>query len=68
VRGRIHVTAEAAEQIQQAKVWWRANRRAAPALFREELGHALDLLRAAPEIGTPYALDDVPGLRRPAGW
>ncbi len=58
------MTQEAAEQAREAKAWWRANRRAAPGLLREELAQAFTLLRTAPEIGTLYPMDDVPGLRR----
>lgn len=61
---RIRVTAEAEAQAKRAKAWWRANRPAAPALFRQELAGAFQLLRSAPEVGAPYLESDVPGLRR----
>lgn len=49
---RIRVTPEAEAQAQAAKRWWRANRRLAPTMFRQELAGAFQLLRDAPEVGS----------------
>jgi hypothetical protein len=61
---RIRVTPEAEAQARAAKTWWRTNRRLAPAMFRQELAGAFELLRGAPEVGAVYRGSNVPGLRR----
>ncbi|MFT3774795.1 MAG: type II toxin-antitoxin system RelE/ParE family toxin [Minicystis sp.] len=61
---RIRVTREAEAQAKRAKAWWRANRPYAPAMFRQELAGAFQLLRSAPEVGALYHDADIPGLRR----
>jgi len=38
--------------------WWRENRRGAPDLFKRELARALEVIAAAPAIGSPR---QVPG-------
>ena len=42
----------------------RANRTAAPELFRNELAAALELIGLAPLAGRPYRKTQVPGVRR----
>ncbi|MCK6586212.1 MAG: type II toxin-antitoxin system RelE/ParE family toxin [Polyangiaceae bacterium] len=62
---RIRVTPEAEAQAKAAKMWWRANRRLAPAMFRQELAGAFQLLRDAPEVGSLYrGISDIPSVRR----
>ena len=41
---RIRVSTDAQAQIKEVAAWWRANRKAAPGLFRAELADALDSL------------------------
>lgn len=48
---RIFVSPSARRQGQDAATWWKANRRSAPKLFREELTETLARLRAAPLMG-----------------
>jgi plasmid stabilization system protein ParE len=54
VKASVRFSPQALAQAQAAHTWWRKNRPAAPRLFRNELAEALELLRAAPEIGQPY--------------
>lgn len=61
---RIRVASEAREQITAVAAWWRANREAAPGLFRAELADALGLLATSPELGTPYPDAPLPDVRR----
>ena len=62
---RIRVTAEAEAQAKAAKRWWRTERPLAPAMFRQELAGAFQLLEGAPEIGSWYhGCGDIPGVRR----
>ena len=61
---RIKPTPLAAEQIRAEARWWRANRTKAPALFREELRRAFQLISDYPEAG-PVATDaDTNDIRR----
>lgn len=61
---RIRVSSDAQAQIKEVAAWWRANRRAAPGLFRAELADALDLLARSPELGTAYYDGPVPEVRQ----
>jgi len=61
---RVIVSPRARGQIEAIDRWWRENRLAAPALFRQELAAALDLVAAAPESGTRYRSSPVPRVRR----
>ncbi len=58
------VAPEADAQIQEIDVWWRANRPAAPDLFREELTGAFLSIRTLPQMGRPIRHHRVKGLRR----
>jgi plasmid stabilization system protein ParE len=58
------VSPEAEAQIHVIDAWWRANRRASPNLFVEELAAAFELLASAPEIGRRYPHPEVTGVRR----
>ena len=57
-------TEETDRQIRTIDDWWRANRRASPDLFLNELTGAFDLLARAPGIGRRYRLSPIPGTRR----
>lgn len=61
---RVRVAPEARAQINEVAAWWRANRKAAPGLFRAELGDALDALARSPELGTAYYDSPVPDVRQ----
>ncbi|HLG56635.1 MAG TPA: type II toxin-antitoxin system RelE/ParE family toxin [Vicinamibacterales bacterium] len=60
----VTTTPEADTQIRTIDDWWRANRRASPDLFLEELSGAFDLVARAPHIGRFYRRSPVPGTRR----
>ena len=54
----------AAQQIREEARWWRRNRTKAPALFRDELRRAFQLIATFPDAG-PVADDaDNPDVRR----
>jgi len=61
---RLQVVPTARRQIETAARWWRANRQAAPHLFREELSRAFDLITEQPEIAPIAPEVDAPGVRR----
>jgi hypothetical protein len=58
------ITRRAAQEIETAGAWWRANRPAAPDLFSTELTHALQLVAARPEIGARATNSRLRGVRR----
>lgn len=60
---RIRFTRTAQAQIQRETAWWLENRDHAD-VFADELEQALRVLSVLPGAGTPYALADIPGLRR----
>jgi plasmid stabilization system protein ParE len=60
----VRTTPEADVQILEIHNWWRANRRAAPALFAEELAAAFEMIAHAPTIGRPYRQSPVFDTRR----
>jgi len=64
VKVDVGTTAEADQHIRAASAWWQANRPAAPDLFAHELARAFTLLADAPDVGRPYHLRSIPGLRR----
>ena len=47
----IRVTGSASLQIQEAAVWWAANRTSAPLAFRDDLRQAFGLISQQPGIG-----------------
>ncbi len=51
-------------QVEGIDEWWRANRLAAPSLFREEFAVAIELISSAPRIGRRQRRAGIPGLRR----
>jgi plasmid stabilization system protein ParE len=56
---------DADAHILAVDAWWRANRPAAPNLFREELAHCFGLLLQAPDIGKRYRRhSSLMGIRR----
>jgi plasmid stabilization system protein ParE len=57
---RVLLTPRALAEIERVDRWWRANRRAAPELFCNELEHTLRGLAAMPSLGSPYG-----AFRRP---
>lgn len=61
---RVRVSSDARAQIKEVAAWWRANRPAAPGLFRAELADALDLIARAPDLGTPCYDAPLPDVRQ----
>jgi plasmid stabilization system protein ParE len=60
----VKITPEAEVQILEIDNWWRANRRAAAALFVDELAECFAMLGQAPHIGRSYRQSPVAGTRR----
>jgi plasmid stabilization system protein ParE len=60
----VRITPEAELQVRDIHAWWRTNRLSAPDLFLNELATAGELLAEAPQLGRPYRLSPVPGVRR----
>ena len=61
---RVELTALAAQQIREAELWWRLNRRAAPNAIREELQRLLPLIALQPKIGSRATNVKLEGVRR----
>ena len=62
---RLVVFAEDAKaQIDEVVAWWTRNRPAAPRLFVEELGAAVELLSSTPEVGSQFTRARRRGVRR----
>jgi plasmid stabilization system protein ParE len=51
---KVRLTPRALAEAKRIKTWWRQNRRAAPALFEQELKAALAQMRATPTLGVVY--------------
>jgi plasmid stabilization system protein ParE len=51
---KLDFSPRAQRDIERCARWWRQNRDLAPNLFDEELAHALDLIRTAPELSGRY--------------
>jgi plasmid stabilization system protein ParE len=64
VRFRIAPTPLAARQIREEAQWWRKNRTRAPAMFRQELRRAFNLIAEYPEAGVVTDDVDLAGVRR----
>jgi plasmid stabilization system protein ParE len=60
---RVRFTDTAAQQVEQERAWWLANRDARD-LFATELEDAVQILALLPGAGAPYSRTGVPGLRR----
>jgi plasmid stabilization system protein ParE len=60
----VRITPEAEAQIREIDNWWQANRRAAAALFLDELVECFGVLEQAPHIGRSYRQSAVAGTRR----
>ncbi len=58
------VTPLAAAQIDDAEIWWRGHRPAAPGAIREELARAFDLIAAQPGVGAAARRVRLRGVRR----
>lgn len=54
---------EAAAEVIEIEAWWHKNRQAAPALFRQELKHALLNISTYPEIGVRAKMPADPDVR-----
>jgi len=63
VNWRVLFTDRSLAQVEKAQGWWDTNRPLAPALFREEMEHAVELLRSTPRIGRPFPRPEAPDLR-----
>jgi plasmid stabilization system protein ParE len=61
---RVILSPRAKGEIEAIDRWWRANRPAAPTLFRQELAAAFDLVVIAPRAGHRYWGSPVPRVRR----
>jgi hypothetical protein len=60
---KLRVMARAAEQVRAVDAWWR-DHRSDTAEFINEFAHALDLLKASPELGAAYGPKAAFGVRR----
>jgi plasmid stabilization system protein ParE len=54
---------EAAAEVIEIEAWWHKSRQAAPALFQQELKHALLNISAYPEIGVRAKMPADPEVR-----
>jgi hypothetical protein len=63
-RLRLHISNDAAREIADALVWWRANRIAAPEALKEDLRHGLELIRTQPGVGALARNVRLSGVRR----
>lgn len=61
---KLVVAPQAAEDIETAARWWRANRPAAPRRFEAELAQALELVAGLPMAGARLRRGGPPGVRR----
>ena len=57
-------TATAQRHVEQARIWWAANRPAAPDAILDELRAGLDLVASQPACGVPVVNARVQGVRR----
>ena len=60
---RVRFTATAQQHLRREKTWWLENR-IHTEVFASELEEAIRVLSLLPGAGTPYALADIPELRR----
>ena len=63
-RFTVVVAERAATQLEKARDWWSSNRPKAPGALENDVGRALDLLAAHPEVGARCASDRYSDLRR----
>ena len=59
----IELTAQAGQQLAQAREWWRANRDKAPHAFDDDVSALFSLLEGRPEL-VGRALEQEPAVRR----
>jgi plasmid stabilization system protein ParE len=65
MRYRLLIAADVWLQADAVDTWWRANRRASPNLFRDELNAGLERLETSPLATRPYDHEgQPPELRR----
>lgn len=57
-------TKKASEHVRKIKMWWEANRRAAPDLFADELDGTLAAVASTPTLGIPAPDTRLSGIRR----
>src|ERR1700676_839758 len=60
----IKITPRAAEQIEAAANWWRANRPSAPGALVFELEKAVDFISRQPQLGAPVTNAKLRGVRQ----
>lgn len=61
---RVLISADAEEQLAEIRLWWRANRTAAPNLFNREIDAAVEALRHAPSAFPVYRIEGDAEIRR----
>ena len=59
----VELTAQAAQQLAQAREWWRANRDKAPHAFDDDVSALFRLLEGRPEL-VGRVLEQLPTVRR----
>ena len=59
----LHIARRAAAEIEQAELWWRENRQAAPEAVREDIQGAFTLLLRQPGVGAQVANTRLSGVR-----
>ena len=60
---RIRFHANALTQLDELDTWWRANRPTVPTQVTDEVERVVMMLKASPNLGTPYHHPVVPGVR-----
>jgi plasmid stabilization system protein ParE len=60
---RVRTAAVAAAEVKLIDEWWRANRPAAPDLFKDELAHAMSLISSLPKAGRLMQRAGISGVR-----
>ena len=60
----LRIARRAATEIEQAELWWRQNRQAAPEALREDIQGAFTLLLRQPGVGTRVGNTRLSGVRR----
>ena len=60
----LRIARRAATEIEQAELWWRENRQAAPEALREDIQGAFALLLRQPGVGAQVANTRLSGVRR----
>ena len=60
----LRIARRAATEVEQAELWWRENRLAAPNALREDIQGAFSLLLRQPGVGTRIGNTKLSGVRR----